>query len=159
MNSVDVPVWVAIASAGITFAAVVVSVLQFVSQRREKRRQLKVEVSNGFLNYGPKLSELMLFITMANPGRRDVTVNSPYFIMPDRRSLALMRPTGTHRFPHVLRDGKSCQIWIPARAIAAELLAAGYVGKVKVRGACRDAVGVQYLSKPFPVNVHELLRT
>jgi len=152
---------IAILAAGISATVAVLSLylslLNYLHIRREGRRQLKVQVSNGFLTHGPNLSEFMLFVSVANSGRRDATVNTPYIIVPDGRTFVATQPSGTNRFPLVLHDGESCQIWLPAKDLATGMATAGYRDRVKVRGACRDATGVEYRSKPFIINVGDWL--
>jgi len=79
--------WSQILTAIVAIYGAILSTIIFTSRRREKQRRLKVNFSNGFLTYAHDLSEAMLFITISNPGNRDVTINVPSISLPDGKPL------------------------------------------------------------------------
>jgi hypothetical protein len=123
--------------------------------RREKARTIKVSISNGFLTFGPRLSELMILVEAANPGERTVTLHAPTLRLPDGKQMLLPFGNSSVSFPYDLPEGKSCTAWIEAKEIAADLREHGYSGTVKFRAQFRDAVGNSFISKPWSFDINE----
>ena len=131
----------------------VLSTYTLVSSRRDKRRQVKVELSTGFLATGPDLSAAMLFIGISNPGHITVTLNIPGIQLPNRETLVFPDPPSDVRFPHELAPGKGCRVWTPLADLAERLKEKGFSGKVKLVGFCTDAVGTTCKGKSWKLNV------
>jgi len=123
------------------------STYTFIANRKEKRRHLSVTISNGCLTYGAELSPLMLFITVANPGNRKVTINSPSIQLPNKKTIIFPIPLSNVRFPYELDEGKSCMIWTEMKEIKKQLRSQGYPGSVRIKAKVRDAVDKLYWSK------------
>lgn len=150
--------WPAIITALVAVYGAILSTYTFVTNRREKQRQLLISFSNGFLTYGVDISPPMLFIEVANPGSRTVTVNIPCIKLPDGKSIVFPNPAGMSdvTFPHELKEGKSCRLWIEMKELARELVRLGYSDIVKLEAEVRDSVGQVYRSrKPWLLNLQE----
>lgn len=126
-----------------------------LAARAQKRRIVKVKLSNGMLTLASGLSDLMIFIEASNPGHRAVTINIPGILLPNKQTVVFPEPTGNVSFPHILEEGQSCMIWTDARMLAKELAGHDLTGKVKLRGFCYDAIGTQYLSDKWVFDVDE----
>jgi hypothetical protein len=127
-----------------------------IKANEDKRRQVTVTISNGWLTYGQDLSKLMLFITMANPGFRTVTLNSPKIVLPDGKSMVYMNPLSDVTFPHELKEGKDCLVWTEMEMIKRSLIEQGYSGRVKLKASVSDRTGKVYKAKkPWILNLEE----
>jgi len=119
-----------------------------IANRKEKQRQLSVSFSTGSLTYGTELSPQMLFINITNPGNRAVTIYSPSIKLPDSRQMFFRDPQQADvGFPHELKEGKNCRVWIEMKELAMQLAAEGYPGKVHLSAKVEDATGKSYKSK------------
>jgi hypothetical protein len=70
-----------------------------VEARREKRRRLRVSVSNGFLSFDTYVSDVHVFVEAANPGLRPVTVVSMGIVLPDGEQVLFPAMPGAARLP------------------------------------------------------------
>lgn len=125
-----------------------------ICRRRDRRRQLKVELSLAVVAQGGLTSHTLL-LKASNPGDRPVTVNIPGIFLPNRKQLVLVNSGREFDFPHELHEGKSCTAWEEQRKIAQELREEGLSGTVKLVGFYRDAVGTVYRSKPLKFNIDQ----
>ena len=104
-----------------------------------------------------RTSEWMMFIGIANPGSKTITVNQPLIQLPDKRSLLFHVAGSDVQFPHDLMEGKSCKIWVEMAEVAKALRDSGYGGKTRIRGIVSDAVGTEFIGKRLAVNVDKWL--
>lgn len=149
--------WQGIATVAIALYAAGLSTYLAVVKLLSMRRRVTVKVSWGFRTMGPELSDYMVFVTVANPGERNVRVHAPGLLLPDGRSFCFPVPDSDVSYPHDLPEGTSCMMWIPERELAAQLIANGFMGKVKLVAFCHDAVGKRYKSRRFWCDVDRLL--
>ena len=126
---------------------VILTTYTIIKSNKEKRRQISVKVSNGWLVYGPELSKFMLIITIANPGNRTVAINTPHIKLPDRRVMFFPRPSSNVTFPHELEEGKDCTVWNEMEMLKHSLIKHGYSGKVKLEANVSDRTGKVYKAK------------
>ncbi|MGO9019660.1 MAG: hypothetical protein ACLQVJ_15060 [Syntrophobacteraceae bacterium] len=145
--------WTAIVTAAVAVYGAALSTYTLIQNRKEKRRQIRVKLSNGFLTSGPELSPAMLLIEATNPGNRTVILNTVGISLPDKKTLAFPIPHSNVRFPHPLPEGNSCLVWTPLKELAQQLRQEGYSGKVKLVGFYRDQVGTQYSSNAFAFEI------
>lgn len=150
--------WAGVTTGAVALYGAALATYSFLVGRREKERVLRVSMSSGFLEFGPNLSDVMLLIAVANPGHRDVTIQTPFIRLPNGSSLILMNPGSDASFPHDLREGRSCTVWREIRQVASQLKEHGFTGRIKLRPACRDGVGNEHVGKPWPLNVDEWTR-
>jgi hypothetical protein len=122
--------WAQIITAIVAVYGAVLSTLNLLNVRKEKKRQLLVKMSYGWLTLPRDLSDTKFLIEVANPGYRPVTIQPPY-----------------SRFRHELLEGKSCSSWIEEAAVKRSLKEKGYSGKVKLRAEVDDQTGKKYRAK------------
>ena len=147
--------WTEILTALVAIYAAGLSTYTLVVSRIEKRRLIKIEVSNGFITQGPEASELMLLMRVLNPGDRTVTIGCPAIRLPSGESLVFTEPLSDVRFPHDLEEGKNCLVWTEIPGLAKQLSQNGFSGVVKIVVECRDAVGNLYVSEPWSMDVSQ----
>lgn len=150
--------WTNIITAAVALYGAVLSTYMLVSNTREKRRHVKVEIANGFLPRGPELGPPMLLICLTNPGYRSVTIQCPALRLPTGASMVFLEPQSDVRFPHELAEGKNCTVWMEMTSIAQQLVERGITGTVGLVAECSDAVGTTYKSKAWPFNASEWLK-
>lgn len=90
-------------------------------------------------------------VSAANKGILPVTVDSPFILLPDRRTMVFLGGFfhSDSKFPCRLEPGEGCSVLIAVAELTSDLKRAGYSGHVKIRGAYRDKIGTMYLSEPF----------
>ncbi len=98
----------------------------------------------------------MLFITIANPGNRTVTINSPHIKLPDGKSMFFPEPMSDVTFPYELKEGKNCRVWIEMELLRRDLIEHGYTGNVNLNARVEDRTGKLYKpKKPWKLNLEE----
>jgi len=150
MENID---WSQIVTAIVAIYGAILSTVIFTSRRKEKQRRLKVSFSSGFLTYAHDLSEAMLFITISNPGNRDVTVNLPSILLPDRKTVVFPNPQSNVNFPHKLKEGTECKLWTEIKDLAVQLKENGYHDIVKLMAKVEDGTGQIYKSKAWKIDL------
>jgi len=153
----DIMILIQIIVAVVAVYGAVFSTITFVSRKKEKKRQLEIKFSNGFLMYGQEPGEFVLFVEVSNPGYRDVTINIPSLILPDKKVVAFIDPYQSDvRFPHKLAEGTNCKVWTEMRDLAQNLKEHGYSGIIEINAKVEDGAGNIYRSrKPWKLNVDE----
>ena len=152
--------WIQFATTVVAIIAVFLSVVTYVTNRRERRRIVKVSLSIGLITYGSTVVSESVIITCSNPGNRRVTVSSVFVLLPlDNTLVSRNQSDGSHVLPHDLEEGKSCTVWLPVKDVAENLKNHGFGNIVKFRGACRDAIGNVYKSKEISFSVDEWLNS
>lgn len=124
----------------------------FISNRRERKRQVKVTMSLAVLGTSPEVTDIVA-LTAANPGSRPVTLTGVTVEMPDENKYVLFKPGGDVSLPYTLEDGKNCTQWLKTRGLAEWLRKEGHSGVVRLVGVFRDAVGTRYHSSPFGFDI------
>ena len=122
--------WPTIITAIVALYGAILSTVSILSQRKDKKRQILVKLSNGFLTFGPELSPAMLFIEASNPGHIPVNINSPGIILPDKRTIVFPSPQGDVSFPHSLPPGENCRVWTDLKQLSHQLLNKGVKSSV-----------------------------
>lgn len=146
--------WVKIVTIVIACYGAILSTCTLISNRRDKKRRIKVAFSRGFLTYFVGgLSEEMLFITVTNPGDRTVRIMAPGVLLPDKRNMVIPVPTGDVTFPHDLPEGRDCKIWEPLKIFRSELQKLGFEGTIDLVPFVDNAVGGRYLGKKWRFSV------
>jgi len=119
-----------------------------IKQNEARKRKLSVKISSGWIpQSNGRLGPEFLFITVANPGNRDVTINVPYLELPDKKTLVTPVPLTNVRFPYRLKEGENCSIWIEINEIKNRLKESGYKGIVELKACVSDATGKIYSSR------------
>lgn len=144
--------WPNIVTAIVAFYGAGLSTYTVFANWKDKQRQIKVKLSNGFLG-GPKLSPTMLLIEASNPGNRTVILNSPGITLPDGKTVVFPIPESNVVFPYTIEEGQSCLVWTPMKKFASTLRNEGYKDIVKIVGFYRDQLGKEYRSNKFDFNI------
>jgi hypothetical protein len=139
--------WAQIITALVAVYGAALSTLNLINIQKEKKRQLSVKMSRGWLTFPKGLSGNMLLIEVGNPGYRPVTVQTPYIKLPHEESLVFPLPTAEVRFPHELQEGKRCLMWVEEAEVKRSLKEKGYSGKVKLRAEVYDQTRKKYRTK------------
>lgn len=146
--------WTEIVTAVVAVYGAALGTYNLIVRVRERHPRIKVRISMGFLGYAiGGTSETMIFLEATNPGRTTITLNPPFFRLPNRQQIVFPNPQSNVSFPYELLPGKNCQIWVEAKEFARTLQESGYSRKVKLIGLCRDQVGTLYKSKSFKFNI------
>lgn len=144
-----------------TIAGGIFGVYKLISEREEKKRQIKVRLSLGVIDENHHLSLIpVLFLEAINPGNRTVTLNIAGCILPKRKNkdkenlkIYFPRSPGEIEFPYELHEGKNCVVWRELQDFAQGLMKQGYSGKIKIIGFYKDALDAVYKSKPIKFDV------
>jgi len=126
--------------------------------RQEHKREIKVELSYGFMrNPLSGVSPPMLFLSALNTGTKTVTLSSMGLILPrkDKKYLIFVQPESSVSFPYDLPEGKSCSVWITTKELAEDLKREGYSGRISLKGYYRDAIGGYYKSKSVKFTIEK----
>jgi hypothetical protein len=124
--------------------------------RQEHKREIKVELSYGFMrNPLSGVSPPMLLLSASNTGTKTVTLTSMGLILPrkDKKYLIFAQPESNVSFPCDLLEGKNCNVWVTTKELAEDLKREGYSGRISLKGYYRDAIGGYYESKSFKFDI------
>jgi hypothetical protein len=144
-----------IVTAIVAVASLGLSIYNFYVSQQDKRPVLVAKISNGFLIFGPEISDLMLRLEVANSGEKQVTVLAVEVAW-GRQKAFFPSIDGTKRIPFELSPSESATFWIPMKDFKVSLRQQGIVGKVRVRACFRDAVGNEYYSRRrFTIDTNE----
>ena len=144
----------AIVTAMVAVAGLILSIYNFYIRRQDKKPRLVAEISNGFLTFGPELSETMLIFEIANPGEIPVKISTVEIAWKKKSLVFIGGIEGTRKFPFELEAGDSAKFWIPIKRVASSLKEEqGCIGSENIRAKFKSAVGNEYLSKKIKFNV------
>lgn len=129
------------------------SIYNFYIGRRDRRPALIAKISNGFLTYGPELSEPMLLLEVANPGEKKVIVSGVHIAWGKQTAFFPHGIPGTKAVPFELLSGEGANFWTPLKEFALALHEQGAKGRVKVKACFTDGVGNKYCSKNFGIDI------
>jgi hypothetical protein len=150
--------WPTIVTAAVALYGAVLSTVNLLLSRKERRRQVKVTLDWATRLKGSGGREALIAAEAANPGSRPVTLVSFVFVWPSGWQAYLPDAPSDCSFPHELAEGKTCSVWTAARDMANILKQEGITGKVRLVAQFRDALGTAYRSEPFVVDRETLLK-
>ena len=142
-------------TALVALAGLGLSIYNFILARRDRLPRLRVKLQNGFLTADRSLSDLMLIIEVANPATTRVTVTSVGIVFNTHLAVWPGRLPGTVAIPFDLDPGKNASFWTPLRNFAHSLYEEGYRRKVRLRARVSSAVGDEFTSRPFTLDLDE----
>lgn len=116
--------------------ALVFNVFQFFYKRHSNRVALSVSFSNGALTYpNGELSDMMLFLKIANTGNKKVVLNSVTLHIKSRPSSRILNGYGNlHSMPYTLEPGYDYQVWYEVAPMAKILKTNRQSGKIAIHG-------------------------
>jgi hypothetical protein len=139
--------WTEFATAMIAIYSAILSTIIFIKEQQKNKRNVKINLTTGYITSDRGLSNLMIVIEFVNPGFKTVTINSPELKIFDGKNIIIPNPSRNVRFPHSLEEGKSAHVWIDIEDFQRELLQSRYKETVKLKGAIRDQTGKKFYSK------------
>lgn len=145
----------AVLTAMVAVAGFALSVYNFYVSRRDKTPRLAAKISNGGLTSGSELSELMLFLEIANPGEKAVKISAVEIKWKKRKLVFFKGIDGTVKIPFELQPGDSAMFWTPMKEVKLVLQDQGCKGRESVKACFRTAVGSEFVRRSFPINVGE----
>jgi hypothetical protein len=146
--------WDVVITLLIAIYGALVSTYSVWTARQEHRREIKVELSYGFMrNALAEVSPTLLILSAMNTGAKTATLTSTGLALPRKKYLLFAQPESNVTFPHDLPEGKSCSVWITNEELLKDLKREGYSGRIKLKGYYRDAVGGYYKSKSVRFNI------
>ncbi len=121
---------------------------------KNRRPMLKVTLNNGMVTSGPHTSDIMFMFHVANIGEKPIIVSAIELVWRDQ-PLIIPHISGERILPTKLMPQEGVNFWHSLRNVAYVFLENGVTGIANVKARVRDAVGNEYLSKEFPLNIDE----
>ncbi len=146
----------AIVTALVAVAGLLLSTYNFYTNRRDKKPRLVAKIANGFLAYGPEVSEFMLLLEVANLGEKPVKISAVEIAWGKQSLVFVTGIQGTRKIPFELEPGDNANFWTPMEGIANSLREQGGKGKETIRARFKSAVGDEYLSKKFKIDLENI---
>lgn len=145
----------AVLTAMVAVAGFVLSVYNFYVNRRDKTPRLIAKISNGGLNYGSELSELILFLEIANPGEKAVKIIATEIKWKKHKLVFINGIEGSVKIPFELQPGDNAMFWIPMREVKLLLKEQGCTGRESVKACFKTAVGSEFVSRSFLIPIEQ----
>ena len=120
----------------------------FVTQRVEKRRRLKVDLSLGFI--APDLAEPVdvVFLEAANSGDAPVHLSSCVLALPETKEKLVARFNYSREFPVTLNPGESIKAWLKSETFIETVQRQTTVSSLTVIAEFSNKGGSIFRSKP-----------
>lgn len=144
-----------ILTALVAVVGLILSIYNFYVDRRDKMPRLDAKISNGFLTSGPEIGDLMLLLEIANPGEKVVKITAVEIKLKKHKLVFIRGIRGTERIPFELPPGNSATFWTPLKEVAFRLKEEGHRGRESIRACFRTAIGNEFISKKFAVDIDE----
>jgi len=151
--------WPTIVAATVALYGAVLSTINLLIARKERRRQVKVTFSQGLtaLPGAPVLYHLSM--EAANTGTRPVTLSAPFIRLPSGHSVFFPQWWfGSSEFPCNLADGQKCTANVELGWLIDAFQQQRLTGKVALVAVFKDAAGNEYLSKPLSIGSDVVLK-
>jgi hypothetical protein len=142
-----------ILTAIVAVIGLILSIYNFYVDRRDKTPRLVAKISNGGLAHGAELSELMLFLEITNPGEKVVKISAVEILWNKHKFVFFKGIKGTVEIPFELKPGDNAIFWVPMKEVRSALKEQGCNQRASVKACFRTAVGSEFISKPFQVDV------
>ena len=142
-------------TAGVALAGLILSIYNFYVDRKDKHPKLVAKISNGFLTYGPELSDVMVLLEVTNPGEKAVKITAVEIMWKKRKIVFISGIEGTNKIPFDLPSGDKETFWTPIKEVARALKKEGCTGRESIKACFRTAVDSEFVSKAFTIDVHE----
>jgi hypothetical protein len=143
--------WGSVVTPIVALYGAALSTYTIISKRRESQRVVKVTMSYGIPVFGSQLGDDIVLVTAMNPGNRTVRLSGVSIRLPNNKQIVLFESAGP--LPHDLHEGDKFESWIALNQLRQTLREEQLTGKVHLIGAYRDAVGTEYKSQNFKLQV------
>ena len=145
--------WPTILTAVVALYGAGLSTYNAFSTYIKNRRHLIIKLSFGLTSPSTQKSLKAIFVKVANPSEKNITINSIVLVMPDCNQALLPHLPGSTTLPHDLAPGKDCVIFADAENFAHDLFENGYRGTIKIKAKCFEATGKEYLSNRLKYDI------
>lgn len=146
-----------IVTAFVAVYGAILSTLNALASRREKRRTARAEIKMGFLVMGNVLGRSQIFISVSNPGYQPIVITSACIELPDGSNIVMPSSQGTQLLPYKLHPSEGATFWADAQNVALSLREKGRSGTLRIRAYFSDAVGNCFRSKRMRFQVDDWL--
>ncbi len=146
--------WDIIITLLVALYGAILSTYTIINERKEHKREIKVTLSFGLIEQG-EVSPPMVILSALNTGSKTVTLSSKGLILPNKKILFFVRQDDCFPFPYDLVEGKDVMVWREAKELANKLKQEGLLGKIKLKGFFRDAIGNRYVSKAVKFDIED----
>ena len=146
--------WPTIVTAAVALYGAVLSTVNLIVGRKERRRQVQVRFGQA-VSLVPLLNTPVDLLSMeaVNVGSRPVTLNAPTILLPTRDRVFFPRFWhGSSSFPCELSDSAKCTALIEVAALADAFRQKGLTGRVRLVGVFKDSAGKEHKSRPVHVD-------
>ncbi len=144
-----------ILTAVVAVVGLALSIYNFYVDRKDKTPRLIAKIANGFMTNGPKISDLMILLEVANPSERIIKVAAVEIKIKKNKLVFFRGIDGTIAIPFELHPGDSASFWIPMKEVISTLQQKGVTGKQSLKACFRTAIGDEFLSKKLSIDVDE----
>jgi hypothetical protein len=143
--------WGSVVTPIVALYGAALSTYTIIAKKRESQRVVKVIMSHGIPVYGSQLGDDIVLVTATNPGNRAVRLSGVSIRLPNTKQIVLFESAGP--LPHDLHEGDKFESWIGLKQLRQTLRGEQLTGKVRLIGVYRDAIGTEYISQKFELQV------
>lgn len=147
--------WIQVIGVIVALFSLVVSYLVYMHTTKQRKRNLLVKLSWGFLVYeNNTLSKgVYLFIEVNNiASEPSIVSNFNILTSNTKKKYAITAPYSDVRYPHRLQGGESCRVWINKDELFETFGRSGIVKPtMSLRAEVADGVGEKYISNKLKV--------
>jgi hypothetical protein len=140
--------WTEILTALVALYGAVVATFTAITQYRNSRPRLKVELKEGWIIGDPNVGDdKCLTVSTKNFGQKKVTLNILSFKSSNGKAWIVPAPGVT--FPYELEPECCCVMYMKAKSAAQALGEGDCAGKIILTATVADAIGREYRSNAF----------
>lgn len=143
--------WPTVITAIVAVYGALLSTWNAISNWKVKRRQLRVEVTRGFVAVDNPT--LMILLKTSNPGHTPLMLGHAGFVCPKGLDLIAPKLSGEAQLPHELKEGNGCAFWVDPSELAEVLRRNGKSGTVHMNAYFEDGLGKRHYSNGFDLDV------
>ncbi len=135
-------------TAIVATAALIVSIISLVLQRRDRRPRLKITGSlSTFMDHNFNAGEHVYMLNVANKGATPVTVTQLYIWYSRSWKFAFPEIRGDRPLPCKLDPEDGARWWVGYEALREALRRSGLKGKVRIKIEATDATGGSHATR------------
>jgi hypothetical protein len=138
-----------IVTAAVAVYAALLSTITVLQRWREKKVQIKVRLTHGFVTGNHGLGPPQVIVSVHNEGDRPVYLTNVTIRLPDGAKLFM--PGGHNSsipMPCELTHGRNVTCWFTTDDVAEALRERRFTGTVQIQGVAHDGMNREHRSKP-----------